>query len=188
VSRASVERAQKVVTDGAAELVDAVRAGDLTISRAAELAKLPPEKQREAVVRDKAAPPRGGRPRRSKRPATEPSLDQVPPLNLAEFKASYKRGPHHSKRSPIHEVARLKQIEMTAKLVLRAWNWINMEWDADYREDMRFALDQAKTMTPLIEQFVERLGGIVFTASGERDAFDEEDEDAPPEADGKTRT
>jgi hypothetical protein len=188
VSRTTVERAQKVVSDGAAELVDAVRAGDVTITRAAELAKLPPEQQREAVVRDRAAPRPTGRPRRAKKTAPEPALEQVAPLNLAEFKAAYKRGPHHSKRTAIHEVPRLKQIEATAKLVLRAWNWINMEWDADHREDMRFALDQAKTMTPLVEQFVERLGAIVFTASGERDAFDEDDEEAPLETEGKKAT
>jgi len=189
VSRATVERAQKVVSDGAAELLDAVRAGAVTISRAAELAKLPPEQQREAVVRDKATPrPRAGRPRRATRVAPELVVEPAGPLDLTEFKAAYKRGPHHSKRTPLHEVPRLRQVEATAKLVLRAWTWINMEWDNDHRGDMRFALDEAKTMTPLIAQFVERLGALVFAASGERDAFDEDEEEAPPEGEGKKTT
>jgi ParB-like chromosome segregation protein Spo0J len=198
VSRATVERAQQVVTNGSVELVDAVRSGDFTISAAAEVAKLPAEEQR-AVVRDRQAPGGAPKPRRPRLPTpTEDTaaaplvdFDQASPLKLSEFKAEYKRGPRPSKRTPLNEVPRLRQIEVTTQLVLRAWRWINMEWDTDQREDMRFALADAKTMTPLIEQFAERIGQLVFVASGEKAALEaelrEEEPDASEEA-GKETT
>lgn len=45
VSRSSVISARKVISDGIPELVDAVEAGDVSVSAAAEVATLPPDEQ-----------------------------------------------------------------------------------------------------------------------------------------------
>ena len=49
ISASSVERARKVIADGAPELVRAVEAGEVKVSRAAQIAKLTPAEQREKI-------------------------------------------------------------------------------------------------------------------------------------------
>ncbi|NBT52930.1 MAG: hypothetical protein EBT12_15505, partial [Marivivens sp.] len=51
VSARSVESAKNVKADGIPDLVSAVRAGDIAVSRAEEVSKLEPELQREVVAR-----------------------------------------------------------------------------------------------------------------------------------------
>lgn len=55
VSKRTVESARKVKERGTPELVEAVRSGEVAVSAAAEVAKLPVEQQREIVAKGKRA-------------------------------------------------------------------------------------------------------------------------------------
>jgi hypothetical protein len=88
-------------------------------------------------------------------------------LNIAEFLAAYRKGPSPNRRQPGHEAARLQQIAVTIMLADRAWTWITAEWDSDQREDMSFALNEAKEMTPLLKEFGRRLTAIIAKCSTE---------------------
>jgi hypothetical protein len=170
VSPRTVARAAKLMTNAAPELIAAVRTGDVSVAAASEIAKLPAEAQRSTVrekkVREAARAVRdASRPAPPAPPPMPTTLPDSSPLHLAEFKAAYRKGPAPHKRQPLHEVARLQQIAITATLVERAWVWINAEWDTDHRADMRFALDDAKQMTPLLKEFGKRLAAVIATCS-----------------------
>jgi len=68
VSKRSVERARRVKADGVPELAAAVVAGDVAVSAAAEVAKLPKEEQRAVVAKGKKAVATRAKEERAKAP------------------------------------------------------------------------------------------------------------------------
>jgi hypothetical protein len=73
VSKRSVQNARAVKERGVPELADAVRKGDVAVSAAAEVAKLPEEEQREVVAKGKKAVADRAREARAKPPTPEPA-------------------------------------------------------------------------------------------------------------------
>ena len=59
----TMERAKKVVKDAAAEVIEAVRTGSMTVDKAADIAALPKEEQVEAVAAPAAKPAKAKAPK-----------------------------------------------------------------------------------------------------------------------------
>lgn len=59
----TMERAKKVVKDAAAEVIEAVRTGSMTVDKAADIAALPKEEQAEAVATPAAKPAKAKAPK-----------------------------------------------------------------------------------------------------------------------------
>jgi len=81
VSEATMRQA-KAATKAEPEVQEAVRAGDIPVSEAAKLSRLPPEQQREAVEKKKTTPKR-------EKPKAEPKEDSVPLSEYQKLREEY---------------------------------------------------------------------------------------------------
>jgi hypothetical protein len=152
VSGRSVELASKVIRDGDPELVDAVDRGDVAVSAAATVARLPKDEQKKAV-RDRKVRETAKRVRAQK-PAPLVTLD---PRGITAMR----RG----KRTRAKEIAVLRCLLGVVRSGANTWSSLVTDWNDEHRDDMQFALDEADAIKGLFGDLLEKLEHLVNTGA-----------------------